>query len=205
MMGTESLQSLRASRSEPGTISPEAWNRLIDHIQRCQLVKGAGYGLRQMPGGTQIVFFDLDAKRTVRRLEFFQILDATKRDGDGNVTARKVRVVAGTIDGQLPAGMEATDDPVFTLTVSGDGEVYAQVTFNESTGAVTAHTIAQSASTPESTGTTKTLLIGGFSVPEADDKPIAVNNVAFGPLAVEVCRDWYSYPLTYGFSWRVPG
>lgn len=136
---------------------------------------------------------------------FFQLIDATTRDPDGAVTARKVRVVASTIDGELPTGMTALDSPVFTLDVSGAGEVFASVTFDEETGERGSPSISADSTTPASGPSVKYRKIGGYSVPESDAAPIAVNNVEYGPFYSAACRNWFSYPLTFGFSWLPPG
>jgi hypothetical protein len=145
------------------------------------------------------------AAETRPRGLLFELIDATERDEDGAVTARKVRVVASTIDGELPADMTALDSPVFTLEVSGSGEVYAQVAFDAATGERSAHVIAADTVTPASTGSVKYRKIGGFAVPESDAAPVTVNNVEYGPFYSSACPNWFTYPRTYGFSWLPPG
>ena len=52
-----------------------------------------------------------------------------------------VRVVGSTIDGQLPDGFVVGDDPPFELAVSGNGYVYAKITYSTSTGVVSGREI----------------------------------------------------------------
>jgi len=136
------------------------------------------------------------------RLSFFQLVDATERVG--LAVTRKVRVVASTIDGELPAGMNALDNPIYALEVSGEGVVWAGVSFDKTTGERTSPFFDSGEEIPADTDSLKHLLIGGFAVPVADGEAIAVNNVEFGPLRTESCRLWFVSPEEWDFAWEAP-
>ena len=142
-------------------------------------------------------------------IRFFQLLDATERDDEGEVTARKVRVVASTLAGgsSFGGGENLTfaegDDPPYLLTVSGSGVIYGYVTVNVTTGAVTSRSVVQGATMPASSeeGGEYYVEIGTFNVPAGDADPISVNNSRYGPITADIFRDWFIAEVRFILAW----
>ena len=54
MNPVKTLRNLRASGTRPGTITPGAWNALLDFVQKNTLLPGNGYLIRNVPGGVSL-------------------------------------------------------------------------------------------------------------------------------------------------------
>ena len=104
--------------SQPGLITPELWNALVDVAFGGLITAFNGGSYARVDGvGTILAVKQGGAAGTAGFP--FQVIPS----GSG-----EVRVRFGTIDGIVPTGMTFGDVPPFTLSVSGSGAVVAQIT-----------------------------------------------------------------------------
>lgn len=117
----------------------------------------------------------------------FQLIDASDENGT------KLRVVAGTINGQFPPGMSTGDNPPYVLPVSGNGVVYVSVTI-DSEGGITSRSIAIGSSVPVNSKSQFYFNVGSYSVSSG-----AVNVVTSkgGNIQFFTCRKPYTDPKEY--------
>jgi hypothetical protein len=117
----------------------------------------------------------------------------------GTSESRKIRVVGGTIAGELPTGMSPGDDPVFELTgLEDSGYVLAKVSFTSSTGEVTNREIIKSSDVPGDEDGVIHIVIGSWSIDE--DDVMHLSNARYGPIDLMICRDWYASPPHYSVN-----
>lgn len=121
-----------------------------------------------------------------------QLIDASTDTGN------KVRIVYGTIGGQVPAGMSPGDDPTYELTASGTKIVYAIVTISSTTGDITSVTLSQGTSVPDDTATTFHQQLGSYTV---SDGTLAISQAVSGSLAFTACRELFSNPPVWKAFW----
>ena len=117
-------------------------------------------------------------------LQSFQLVEASTE------SQKKIRVVYGTIAGEMPTGFSEGDEPPYVLDVSGAGFVYAGITI-DTAGQVTARWVDQGADVPANTDTDYHVEIGSFSV-TSDPETLALAQARYGPINVQVCRNWYA-------------
>lgn len=152
-----------------------------DNIQRCANIR-----VRKFPYGFALAGSAVNFSPA--RLVPFELIPSG---------SNKVRVVASTLAGEVPTGMSALDDPVYELTVAGDGVVYGVISYTESTGEITSRTLGHDATVPDDTATTTHVLLGAYSVGEDG---VTVNNVAYGPVNHSVCRLWGEATVKYSVA-----
>lgn len=109
-----------------------------------------------------------------------------------------VRVVISTVDSQLPTGFTVGDDPPFELTVSGNGYVYAEITYSTSSGLVTGSEIKAGASVPASSSGLAYVTLATYAT--AASVLTVSPNTAYGPITVFSCRNWYEPTPTFTVS-----
>ena len=117
----------------------------------------------------------------------------------GTASALKVNVSSGTIAGQEPSGFTEGSKE---FSVSASGVIYAQVTVNSTTGAITARALNNGSSLPANTATVFHEQIGTYTVTGTGDaRAVSVSNSRCGSVYVNICRIWYaaSAPF-YGVS-----
>jgi hypothetical protein len=137
-----------------------------------------------------------------RRLPFELVASAS----EGPSPEPRLRVIISTIDGMLPDGFTAGDDPPFLLTPSdGTHVVYFEITLTSDKDAVASVAIEQGASLPEDTDSKKYVSLGDYTFSADSGGFSAINNYAYGPGSTTICRDWFSNPPKYGFSLSFPG
>lgn len=109
-----------------------------------------------------------------------------------------IRVVFSTIGGRLPTGFHINDDPQFVITIaSASGYIFAQVTYDKTTGVISSRDIKQSATAPVDDDTHTNAILGTFS--NTTGKLIALNT-GYGPCVTNACRDFYNPDLPYSVS-----
>lgn len=112
---------------------------------------------------------------------------------------RKLRVVGGTVAGELPTGMSPGDDPIFELSGLGSsGYILAKVTYTPTTGEVTAREIIKQSEIPGEAEGVIHVVIGSWSID--GDNVLHLSNARYGPIDVLICRDWYASPVHYSAS-----
>lgn len=109
-----------------------------------------------------------------------------------------IRVIYGTISGEPPSGMSEGDDPPYTLTASGTKSVYAIVTINTSTGAITSRSLGHATSVPSDSDSTFFFELFSYTV---SGGTISISQSVAGSLTFSACRDWYSNPVTWSPTW----
>lgn len=120
-----------------------------------------------------------------------------------NATSNSIRVVASTLGGQIPTGMFPQDNPIFKMTgITGNGVVFAQVTFVMRTGVITGRQIKKSTTLPPDTDTTANFPFGYWATV---DRALTVNNTAFGPISAAACRDYFVSPAKYSIRFGAAG
>ena len=108
----------------------------------------------------------------------------------GTASALKVNVSSSTIAGQEPSGFTAGSKE---FSVSASGVIYAQVTVNSTTGAITARALNNGSSRPANTATVFHEQIGTYTVTGTGDaRSVSVSNSRCGPVSVNICRNWYA-------------
>jgi hypothetical protein len=108
----------------------------------------------------------------------------------------KIRVYYSTLGGEPPNGFSDGDEPPYILTPAGtSGKVYGCITINEY-GEIDSRTLGIG-SMPEPTDTTKYVEIGSYTV---EDGVLRAVNARYGPIDVQICRNWFSNPATYGVT-----
>lgn len=142
----------------------------------------------------------------------FQILATT--DGAVENPQPRVRVKASQLGGGFPNGMNSLDNPPFLLVpMPGTVKVWLRVKIDPAaSGALTERTIDHGPTLPADTKTEFHYELGGyiFETPEGETTPriTKVNNVGYGPVAVQACRNWFaaevSYSVTFFFAGSFP-
>lgn len=159
-------------------------------------VSATGVNMREIAGG---IHFDVKAGAGGdSTFHFFQLIDAT---ADGTPF---IRVVGSNLDGSPPAfpsavtGFSSGDDPpcIFAPTTA-TGVLYAHVEI-DSSGSIITRALDFAETLPAEDDTNAYFQIGSWTM--TDGVITAVANDAYGPLAVEVCRNWFSNPVTYGIT-----
>lgn len=108
----------------------------------------------------------------------------------GTASALKVNVSSATIAGQEPSGFTAGSKE---FSVSSSGVIYAQITVNSTTGAISARALNNGLSLPANTATVFYEQIGTYTVTGTGDaRSVSVANSRCGSLSVNICRNWYA-------------
>ena len=119
----------------------------------------------------------------------FTLLDAS----DG---APKIRVIGSTIGAASPTGFSPGDDPPYILTLGGaTGVIYGGVTIDTATGFITSWFVGQDASLPADDDETFHFQIGSWAT--TGGGAIVPHNDRYGPVHVQVCRDWFASAVPY--------
>ena len=101
----------------------------------------------------------------------------------------RLNVVNSTLAGELPTDFSPGE--AFLLTPeTGTRLVYGKLTIDDTTGEVTAIEILQAATVPEDTAALRHVLIGNYVF--ADGEFTSVSNYRYGPIDVEICRNWHA-------------
>lgn len=185
---------LRPKKVKAGDpILAEKINELIDAImERTPLSFFNGF-LTPLPHGFHVRTKGGGSSGSLAGLQSLQLVNTSTED------TRKIRVVAGSIAGEMPAGMSPGDDPICELTgIPGSGYVLAKITYTTSTGVITAREIIQQAEAPEETDGVVYVLIGSWSIDE--DDVMHLSNARYGPIDLMICRDWYASPAHYSVN-----
>jgi len=102
----------------------------------------------------------------------------------------KVNVSSALIAGQEPSGFTAGSKE---FSVSSSGVIYAQITVNSTTGAITGRALNYGSSTPANTATVFYEQIGTYTVTGIGDaRAVSVANSRCGSVYVNICRNWYA-------------
>lgn len=112
----------------------------------------------------------------------------------------KIRIYPSTLDGGSSVDLGFTEgdpSPGYLFTVAADGVIYGVITIDDETGEVTSKSLGSGSTLPTDDETTFHVEIGTYDV---DDDILTVANSRYGPIGVNVCRDWFSNPATYGVS-----
>lgn len=107
-----------------------------------------------------------------------------------------LRVRESTLAGEVPAGFTAGFKE-FTISDSA-GVIYAKLTINSTTGAVTARAVEKASSMPSSTSTIFYEQIGSYTVTGSGGAAvISASNTRYGPIQAAICRNWYAAAAPY--------
>jgi hypothetical protein len=116
-----------------------------------------------------------------------------------------LKVRESTLAGEVPSGFTAG---IMDLTIAdaadAAGVVYAKLTINGTTGAVTARAVEKAASLPANTSTVFHELIGSYTVTGSGGSAvIAASNARYGPIPATICRNWFAaeapfYAVSFG-------
>lgn len=128
--------------------------------------------------------------------EPFQLV-ASGTPGDNILKVRE-----STLAGEVPGGFTAG---IMDLTIAdAAGVVYAKLTINGTTGAVTARAVEKAATMPADTSTVFHEQIGSYTVTGSGGSAvISASNARYGPIPATVCRNWFAaeapfYGVTFG-------
>jgi len=117
----------------------------------------------------------------------------------GTPSALKVNVSSALIAGQEPSGFTEGSKE---FSVSSSGVIYAQITVNSTTGAITGRALNYGSSTPANTATVFHEQIGTYTVTGTGNaRAVSVSNSRCGSVYVNICRNWYAATAPfYGVS-----
>lgn len=113
-----------------------------------------------------------------------------------------LKVRESTLAGAVPAGFTAGIKE-FTIADAA-GVVYAKLTINGTTGAVTARAIEKATSMPADTATVYHEQIGSYTVTGSGGSAvISATNTRYGPIPATICRNWFAaeapfYAVSFG-------
>ena len=99
----------------------------------------------------------------------------------------EVWIGAGTVGGQLPTGFTYSDG--VRVATSGSGEVYVELTINNTTGELVSVEIDEAASTPRNTSEKFRYSLGYYEYVE--NLP-TVTNYSCGSVDYTICRNWFT-------------
>lgn len=113
-------------------------------------------------------------------------LVASGTPGDNVLNVRE-----STIAGDSPSGFTAGLMP---LTIADSaGVVYAKLTINGTTGAVTAVAVEKATTMPSATATVHYEQLGSYTVTGSGGSAvIAATNTRYGPVPATICRNWFA-------------
>lgn len=101
-------------------------------------------------------------------------------------------ILESTLAGATPGDFT---DGFMALALSGDGYVFAKLTIDGETGAVTARElITGTSSSIDDTDTEFHTAIGGYST---TDEVVTVWNLRYGPIDATICRNWFATAAPY--------
>lgn len=105
----------------------------------------------------------------------------------------KARILYGTIAGAAPSGMSLGDDPPYILTLTGEeGIIWAGITRDVGTGAITSRFFDHGVELPEDTESDGHIQIGSFVV---TDGVLALAQAVSGSQAHQYCGDAHLWGL----------
>lgn len=140
------------------------------------------------PTETPVAAIQQEAGTTTALLPF-QLSDAS------DATHVQASLTPSTIDGVVPSQVASGN---WVFAVASYQEIYAHVTIDGTTGAITARLLGSAASTPTDTTTDFYTQIG--NVQPNGTGGVTVVNYRYGPVVVTVCRNWFSNPASYGVT-----
>lgn len=167
-----------------------AWlGDLRDAVIANRILRAERYEVHEHPGGSQLL---LDATAITAAAgvtaPFFKISDDSVRSG-GSITTARVKLVSSLLCKAEPtAGLTE-------LAVADGDKIYAHVSFNTTTGAVTARVIEADATVPDDDDGEVYLQIGSVTI---DGDTLTPTNLIYGPITG--CRDWFTEPLSYNLE-----
>lgn len=107
-----------------------------------------------------------------------------------------LKVRESTLAGEVPSGFTAGFKE-FTISDSA-GVIYAKLTINSTTGAVTARAVEKASSMPSSSSTIFYEQIGSYTVTGSGGAAvISAINARYGPIPATICRNWYAAAAPY--------
>jgi hypothetical protein len=175
----------------PPTIAPASGGSILDWARQAQQSLrdiSAAFGEITIPRPRAVVSSPVVAAA----LQSLELVNASDE------SAKKIRVVYGTIAGESPTGFADGDDPHYVLTVTGSGVVYGGISI-DSEGAITARWVDRAAELPEDTDTDFHVVIGTFSI---DSEILSIAQGRYGPIDVQICRNWYAASAPFfGVNW----
>ncbi len=176
----------------PPPPGPYSWRQYMMELAQAILartpLRSAEGEIDETPTGFRFLPRAAAAAATGRTLRLFQISDASTRSG-GHITAARVRLVSSLLCQAEPtSGLTA-------LAVADGSKIYAHVSFNTTTGAVTARVIEAASSVPADADGEVYLQIGSVAI-SGDTLP--PTNLIYGPITG--CRDWFTQPLHYNLE-----
>ena len=179
----------KARISKPGLIGPGRWNWVLEQCRSAFVESVVGGTWTRGPGGTALFVASGGAAPPTHP---FKLLKASV----GGV--KKIRVIYGTLAGEMPSGFSVGDDPPYLLTVTATGLVYAILTIDGATGVVNSRTLGNGASLPADDDTTFHLELGSYAI---DGDLVTIAQAVSGSLAFVACRNWYADPATFTGNW----
>jgi hypothetical protein len=113
-----------------------------------------------------------------------------------------LKVRESTLAGIVPDGFSAGFKNITIAEASG--VIYAKLTINGTTGAVTARVVEKAASLPANTDTVYHELIGSYTMEgSGGEAVISASNARYGPIPATICRNWFAaeapfYAVSFG-------
>lgn len=123
---------------------------------------------------------DLHEKPKVTDEQDFRCIGLGLFQKEGNVW-----INAGTINGQVPSGLDPLEGKF--IAGSGSGQVWAEIEINETTGQIISTSIDNGNSTPSDT---TTFFYNTLGVYNFNQSPV-FTNFGCGSLSVTFCRNWF--------------
>jgi hypothetical protein len=94
------------------------------------------------------------------------------------------------------------DNGDYDFPFVGGNKIYGKIVIDGDTGEVTSRVLESAASVPTNTDTDFHVEIGRMIQTGSGDSTVrSTSNARYGPIDAQICRDWYSNPVTYGVTW----
>lgn len=182
---------------------PTRWSRkltkkfakdLLDYCVAIHPQSGIGITVVETQNGSPI-----NANIAVVPKRFFQIYDASVRDGDGLITTPRIKIASSTIYQDVPASL----GPI--MVADGD-EIYLEVliaTSGRTVTGVTSRTLKHgSGITYDVTGVTDNKFRYRLGSVTVGASTITIAQSAYGPVDGTAYNQWFYLTPTFGISWN---